>query len=58
VAINLPILAACAMATTRILVGTSISSVFCPSAPTIAMAAATPWTIFPSSALFWAWIKP
>src|SRR6266852_7864591 len=35
------ILAACAMATTRILLGTSISSVFVRSAPTIAMAAAT-----------------
>jgi alkanesulfonate monooxygenase SsuD/methylene tetrahydromethanopterin reductase-like flavin-dependent oxidoreductase (luciferase family) len=35
------ILAACAVATTRILLGTSISSVFVRSAPTIAMAAAT-----------------
>jgi alkanesulfonate monooxygenase SsuD/methylene tetrahydromethanopterin reductase-like flavin-dependent oxidoreductase (luciferase family) len=35
------ILAACAMATRRILLGTSISSVFVRSAPTIAMAAAT-----------------
>ena len=35
------ILAACAVATRRILLGTSISSVFVRSAPTIAMAAAT-----------------
>lgn len=35
------VLAACAMATTRILLGTSISSVFVRSIPTIAMAAAT-----------------
>jgi probable F420-dependent oxidoreductase len=35
------ILAACAVATQRILLGTSISSVFVRSAPTIAMAAAT-----------------
>ena len=35
------ILAACAMATQRILLGTSISSVFVRSVPTIAMAAAT-----------------
>jgi alkanesulfonate monooxygenase SsuD/methylene tetrahydromethanopterin reductase-like flavin-dependent oxidoreductase (luciferase family) len=35
------ILAACAVATTRILLGTSISSVFVRSVPTIAMAAAT-----------------
>src|SRR6202040_1576975 len=35
------LLAACAMATSRILLGTSISSVFVRSAPTIAMAAAT-----------------
>ena len=35
------ILAACAVTTTRILLGTSISSVFVRSAPTIAMAAAT-----------------
>jgi len=35
------ILAACAMATSRILLGTGISSVFVRSAPTIAMAAAT-----------------
>src|SRR5436853_5173964 len=35
------VLAACAVATTRILLGTSISSVFVRSAPTIAMAAAT-----------------
>lgn len=35
------ILAACAVATTRIRLGTSISSVFVRSAPTIAMAAAT-----------------
>jgi alkanesulfonate monooxygenase SsuD/methylene tetrahydromethanopterin reductase-like flavin-dependent oxidoreductase (luciferase family) len=35
------ILAACAMATSRIRLGTSISSVFVRSAPTIAMAAAT-----------------
>jgi 5,10-methylenetetrahydromethanopterin reductase len=35
------ILAACAMATKRILLGTSISSVFVRSVPTIAMAAAT-----------------
>ncbi len=35
------ILAACAVATSRILLGTSISSVFVRSAPTIAMAAAT-----------------
>jgi alkanesulfonate monooxygenase SsuD/methylene tetrahydromethanopterin reductase-like flavin-dependent oxidoreductase (luciferase family) len=35
------ILSACAMATTRILLGTSISSVFVRSVPTIAMAAAT-----------------
>jgi alkanesulfonate monooxygenase SsuD/methylene tetrahydromethanopterin reductase-like flavin-dependent oxidoreductase (luciferase family) len=35
------ILAACAMATTRIVLGTSISSVFVRSIPTIAMAAAT-----------------
>ncbi len=35
------ILAACAMATTRIQLGTSISSVFVRSVPTIAMAAAS-----------------
>ena len=35
------ILAACAMATKRIQLGTSISSVFVRSVPTIAMAAAT-----------------
>src|SRR5438132_12525004 len=35
------ILAACATATTRIALGTAISSVFVPSAPTIATAAAT-----------------
>ena len=35
------ILAACAVATRRILLGTSISSVFVRSVPTIAMAAAT-----------------
>src|SRR5712692_11962735 len=35
------ILGACAVATTRIRLGTSISSVFVRSAPTIAMAAAT-----------------
>lgn len=35
------VLAACAMATDRILLGTSISSVFVRSVPTIAMAAAT-----------------
>src|SRR5207248_10472089 len=35
------ILAACAVATSRIRLGTSISSVFVRSAPTIAMAAAT-----------------
>src|SRR5262245_40721727 len=35
------VLAACAMATQRILLGTSISSVFVRSIPTIAMAAAT-----------------
>src|SRR5262252_123554 len=35
------ILAACALATRRILLGTSISSVFVRSVPTIAMAAAT-----------------
>jgi alkanesulfonate monooxygenase SsuD/methylene tetrahydromethanopterin reductase-like flavin-dependent oxidoreductase (luciferase family) len=35
------ILAACVVATTRILLGTNISSVFVRSAPTIAMAAAT-----------------
>ena len=35
------VLTACALATQRILLGTSISSVFVPSVPTIAMAAAT-----------------
>lgn len=35
------ILAACAMRTSRILLGTSISSVYVRSAPTIAMAAST-----------------
>src|SRR3954470_18887317 len=35
------ILAACATATTRVTLGTAISSVFVRSAPTIAMAAAT-----------------
>src|SRR5262249_57423425 len=35
------VLAACAVATTRIRLGTAISSIFVRSAPTIAMAAAT-----------------
>ena len=48
------ILAACAVATSRILLGTSISSVFVRSAPTIAMAAATVDHLS-NQRFIWAW---
>jgi len=50
------ILASDAMATTTsFCLGTSISKRFCPQRPHDRHGRRQPWTIFPSSALFWAW---